>query len=141
MASPDNPLRARARAMGLTMVEREWIPSSRRAHECTEMARAAGKLDGFHAAVLESYWSRGEDLHAWDVLERCAQRAGLDGAAMRSEVEAGQWKAAVDERVAQARELGVHAVPTFLVADRFAIEGAQTAETFERVLAQLSAKP
>lgn len=104
-------MRARAAALGIKMVEREWIPSSRRAHECTEMARAAGKVDAFHAAVLEAYWSRGEDLHAWDVLERCATHAGLDGTAMRNQVEAGQWKAAVDQRVADARALGVNAVP------------------------------
>jgi predicted DsbA family dithiol-disulfide isomerase len=75
------------------------------------------------------------------VLERCATHAGLDGTAMRTQVEAGQWKAAVDQRVADARALGVNAVPTFLIAERFAVEGAQTAETFERVLAQLKSRP
>jgi len=141
MKSPDNPLRQRARALGIVMVEREHVPSSRRAHECTEYARAEGKLAPFHAAVLAAYWSEGKDLHDWDVLAACATGAGLDAAAMRAEVEAGAYKAAVDERVAAARELGIHAVPTFIFGDRFAVEGAQTLDVFEHVMQRLAAAP
>jgi predicted DsbA family dithiol-disulfide isomerase len=137
MGKPDNPLALRARELGITMVERQWIPSSRRAHECTEFARARGKLAPFHAAVLTSYWSEGRDLHEWDVLEACAQQAGLDAAAMRAEVEAGTYAPALAERLAAAAQLGIHAVPTFVIADRFAIEGAQRAEVFEKVLAEI----
>ena len=156
MGSPDNPLRQRARELGIQLVEREWIPSSRRAHECTEYARAEGKLEPFHAAVLHAYWSEGRDLHDWAVLEEAARKAALDPAAMRAAVEAGAWKAAVDARVAAAHELGIHAVPTFVIerlrtpfgsaarpggagaCDRFVVQGAQTLDVFERVIARLT---
>src|SRR5205085_2346951 len=39
MKAAGNPLQARAKELGITLVERDWIPSSRRAHECTEFAR------------------------------------------------------------------------------------------------------
>ena len=42
MGRTDNPLTQRARSLGITLAERAWVPSSRRAHECTEFARAAG---------------------------------------------------------------------------------------------------
>ena len=138
MGAPDNPLRARARELGIQLVEREWIPSSRRAHECTEYARAHGALEPFHAAVLKAYWSDGADLHAWDVLEAAATAAGIDPQAMRTEVEAGTFKPAVDERVEAAHELGIHAVPTFVIADRFVVQGAQTLEVFEQVMARVA---
>jgi predicted DsbA family dithiol-disulfide isomerase len=141
MASPDNPLRLRARALGITMVERTWVPSSRRAHECAEYARGAGKLAPFHAAVLAGYWTEGKDIHDWDVLAAAATVAGLDAAAMRAAVEAGELRAVVDQRVAAAHSLGIHAVPTFVIAERLMVEGAQTAEVFAAALKQLGVAP
>lgn len=139
MRLPNNPLRQRATALGIELVEREWVPSSRRAHECTEHARAEGKLAPFHAAVLRAYWSEGRDIHAWEVLESCAAAAALDPAAMRAAVESGAFARVVDERVEAARDLGIHAVPTFVIADRVLVEGAQTADVFEQAFARLAA--
>lgn len=141
MGAPDNPLKLRAKQLGITLAERQWVPSSRRAHECTEAARAEGKLEPFHAAVLRAYWSEGKDLHEWSVLEAAATEAGLDAAAMRAAVEAGQWKEAVDERVAEAREMGIDAVPTFLFGERFVVQGAQTLDVLEQVMQRLGATP
>ena len=139
--SPDNPLKLRAQALGITLVEREHIPSSRRAHECTEYAREHGNLQPFHAAVLRAYWTDGRDIHEWDVLRECAASAELDGAAMQAAVEAGAYKAEVDERVEAAHEIGIHAVPTFVIGNRFMVQGAQTRDVFESVLARLGAQP
>jgi predicted DsbA family dithiol-disulfide isomerase len=138
---PDNPLQARAKQLGITMVERDRIPSSRRAHECTEYARAQGKLHAFHAAVLKAYWTEGKDLHDWAVLEELARGAGLDAVAMRDEVTARAWKTAVDERVQGAHDLGIHAVPTFLFADKFIVQGAQTLDVLEKVMARVTSEP
>lgn len=138
---PDNPLQARAKQLGITMVERDRIPSSRRAHECTEYARAQGKLHPFHAAVLKAYWTEGKDIHDWAVLEELARGAGLDAVAMRDEVTAGTWKTAVDERVQGAHDIGVHAVPTFLFAEKFIVQGAQTLDVLEKVMARVISEP
>ncbi len=141
MASPDNPLKVRARQLGIELVEREWVPSSRRAHEATEFARAEGRVEPFHAAVLHAYWSEGRDIHDWAVLEAAATHAGLDAAAMRTAVDAGTFAPIVDERVEAARALGVEAVPTFLIDDRVVVQGAQTLAVFENGLARLGHEP
>lgn len=136
---PDNPLQARAQELGVTLVERDRIPSSRRAHECTEFARANGKLAPFHAAVLKAYWTEGKDLHAWTVLEDIARGVELDAAQMREQVSSGNFKATVDGHVAAAHSIGVHAVPTFLFAEAFIVQGAQTLDVLEKVIARLRA--
>ncbi len=141
LRSPDNPLTARAEALGLTLVQREHIPSTRRAHECTEYARAHGRLAEFHHAVLKRYWARGEDLHDWAVLRNAAGDAGLDADAMQREVSAGQWRAAMQEGLDAAAELGVTAVPTFIVQGRLVIRGAEVADTFRQALARLGVTP
>jgi predicted DsbA family dithiol-disulfide isomerase len=137
LGSPDNPLTSRAKALGLTLVERAHIPNSRRAHECTEFARKHGKLDAFHANVLERYWSRGEDLHEWSVLRAAAVDAGLDADAMQREVDAGQWRAVTQAALDEAGEVGVQAVPTFVVENRFVIQGAQSADVFRHAFSKL----
>lgn len=137
MGSPDNPLTSRAKALGLTLVERAHIPNSRRAHECTEFARAQGQLEAFHAQVLERYWAKGDDLHEWTVLRAAAAQSGLDADAMQREVEAGQWRAVTQAALDEAAEVGVQAVPTFIVEDRFVIQGAQSADVFRQAFARL----
>ena len=135
--SPHNPLKQRARELGIQLAERDWIPNSRRAHECTEFARAHGKLQPFHAAILKAYWSEAKDIHDWDVLATVASNAGLDAAAMRVEVEAGAFAQPVEERIEAAHEVGIHAVPTFIIGNRFIVQGAQSVDVFEQALARL----
>lgn len=138
MADPNNALVTRTRKLGLPLVEHTRIPNSMRAHEGAEYARAHGKLEAFHRAVLEAYWARGEDLSDWAVLRAAALSAGLDAKELEAEVSAGRWRAVTEDALREAREAGVTAVPTFLVGDRFVIQGAQEAgvfrHAFERVL-------
>jgi predicted DsbA family dithiol-disulfide isomerase len=141
MGTPDNPLAQRARSLGIKLAEREWVPSSRRAHECTEFARARGALEPFHAAVLRAYWSEGRDLHEWDVLASAAGEAGIDATEMRAAVEAGTLREAVTDAVDAAHRMGIHAVPTFVIADRYAVQGAQTVDVFEQIMGKLGISP
>jgi predicted DsbA family dithiol-disulfide isomerase len=56
---------------------------------------------------------------------------------MRVEVEAGAFAQAVEERIEAAHEVGIHAVPTFIIGDRFIVQGAQSVDVFEQALARL----
>jgi predicted DsbA family dithiol-disulfide isomerase len=141
MKDPSSPLKARAKALGLTMVEREVIPPTRRAHQCTEYARSKGKLNAFHAALIERYWSKGENLNDWASLEGAAAQVGLDGADMKAEVSAGKWLKAMQEGLDAAHELRVAAVPTFIIADKFVVQGAQEARVFKQAFERLGLKP
>ena len=140
---PDHPLTVRAKALGLPLVHRDWVPNSRRALAANELVRELGldKLDAFHSAVNARYWGRGEDLSQWPVLEAAAADIGVDGAAMREAVEAGALADRVDAGLAAAHRLAVHAVPTYVFFDGDrpvgAIQGAQEYEVFERAAKQL----
>jgi predicted DsbA family dithiol-disulfide isomerase len=89
---------------------------------------------------LRAYWSEGQDIHNWDVLAAAAAEAALDAARMREAVAAGAFKAAVDERVAVAHDMGIHAVPTFILDDRLVIQGAQTLDVFRAAMQRLGAQ-
>jgi predicted DsbA family dithiol-disulfide isomerase len=138
---PDNPLKARARALGLTMVEREVLPSTRRAHEAAEFARDRGVLEPMHAALLRRYWSNGEDLYDLQVLRGAASEVGLDPDELQRAIEGQSYTSAVERAVAEAQTIGVRAVPLFVVRDELAIEGAQEERVFRQAFAQLGIAP
>jgi predicted DsbA family dithiol-disulfide isomerase len=138
---PNEPLNLRAAREGLKMVRGEIIPSTRRAHEAVEFARARGKLDPLHAALLKRYWEQGQDLYKMDVLRGAAVDAGLDPDELQEALEGGTYRSTVEQGVQEAQELGIHAVPTFVFEGRFAVEGAQELPVFRSAMEQLGAKP
>lgn len=138
---PNNPLKRRAAAAGLTMVDREIIPSTRRAHQAAEYAREQGRLEPLQAALLRRYWSEGQDLYAWDVLRGAAEEAGLEPDALQRAVESGAYRERVEQAIEEAHAMGIHAVPTFVIADRFGIQGAQEYPVFEEAMRRLGVKP
>jgi predicted DsbA family dithiol-disulfide isomerase len=143
MNRPDNPLQQRAKELGLPLVERDRVPSSRRALKANEFVRGLGldKLDAFHSAVNARYWGRGEDLSQWPVLESAALEIGADPIAMRTEVESGAFDDALEQRIEAAHQMGVHAVPTYAFfrdgEPVFAIQGAQEWSVFQRAAERL----
>jgi predicted DsbA family dithiol-disulfide isomerase len=138
---PNNPLKARAKALGLTMLDRERLPSTRRAHEAAEFARERGLLEPMHAALLRRYWTHGEDLYQLETLRGAATDAGLSPDELQQAIAAGTYKQAVEDAVAEARSLGVRAVPMFVLRDELAIEGAQELRVFRSAMQQLGVAP
>jgi predicted DsbA family dithiol-disulfide isomerase len=100
-----------------------------------------GKLEPFHAALLRRYWSEGQDLWQWDTLRGAARDAGLDPEAMQQAVEQGRYTQVVEDAIREAREMGIQAVPTFVLGDRFALQGAQPYDVFRQVMERLGIKP
>jgi predicted DsbA family dithiol-disulfide isomerase len=141
MSDPASPLKRRAAQMGLTMADHDVIPSTRRAHQATKWAGTLGKLDELHERILERYWTLGEDIGQWPALKAAAREAQLDPDAMQEAVESGALQADVDADLREAADLGIHAVPTFVVGDRHVVEGAQEAEVFRRLLRRLGIGP
>ncbi len=141
MKDPNEPLKLRAAREGLKMVRGEIIPSTRRAHEAAEFARAKGKLEAMHAALLKRYWEQGEDLYKMDVLRGAAVDAGLDPDELQAAILDGAYRPAVEEAIREAHEWGIHAVPIFLFDEKLAVQGAQELPVFRNAMERLGAKP
>ncbi len=136
---PNEPLKLRAAREGLKMVRGERIWNSRRAHEAAEWARTLGKLAPMHAALLKAHWEEGKDIYRIDVLRAAAVQAGLDPDELQAVIEAGTYAEAVQRGVQEAYDLGIHAVPTFVFEDRFAVQGAQELPVFRMAMERLDA--
>ena len=113
------------------------IYNTRLAHESTEYAREHGKINGFHEVVFRMVYAEGKDPSQWNVLRSAAQEVGLDGEAMQKDMESETYKANVEEQVRWAYQIGVTAVPTYVINDRYASVGAQPYEVFKSALKQI----
>lgn len=116
-------------------------PRSRMALELAEVARSEGRYETVHRALFRAYWSEGRDIGALDVLCSIAADAGLDTDRVRRVLETGAVTEAVRLSTSTARELGVNAVPAWLIDQRALVLGAQPHSAFEDILGELGYQP
>jgi predicted DsbA family dithiol-disulfide isomerase len=84
--------------------------------------------------LFKAYFTEGHDIADHDMLRRCADDAGLDGTDAGEMLAAGGFADDVAADLEAAADRGISAVPTFVVADRLAIPGAQDVETLVSLL-------
>jgi predicted DsbA family dithiol-disulfide isomerase len=108
------------------------------AHRLLHWAQDMGKAITLKHALLEAYFSHGEDVSDHAVLARIAMEVGLP----REEAEAilAGDRFAEDVRVQERHftDLGIHAVPSVILNRRHLIQGGQPPEVFEQVLRRLA---
>jgi predicted DsbA family dithiol-disulfide isomerase len=84
--------------------------------------------------LLRAYFVDGLDVGDPDTLAACAAEVGFDRDAVLSFLDTDRGTAEVRARLEQASDLGITAVPTFVVGGSWAVPGAQDSDTFVTVL-------
>ncbi|MGW1995533.1 DsbA family oxidoreductase [Embleya sp. NPDC001921] len=87
--------------------------------------------------LLAAYFSEGENVADHDRLTEFAVEAGLDRDRVVAFLASDEGSDEVRREIAEAREMGVTAVPTFVFEGKWAVQGAQEASTFLQVLEQV----
>jgi predicted DsbA family dithiol-disulfide isomerase len=103
-------------------------PNTLRAHRLIRFAADEGAGDDIVEGLFRAYFLEGLDIGDIDILAAIAGRTGLHCALVRSYLngEAGTQEVRAEDR--RARDLGIHAVPCFVVERGYAISGAQEPE-------------
>lgn len=91
-------------------------------------------------ALLRAYFTDGGDVGDRDQLVDLAAGVGVDPERARAWLAGDEGAAETEAEIEQARQLGIQAVPTFVFEGRYAVQGAQEASTFLRVLEQVAAE-
>ncbi|MFI9270287.1 DsbA family oxidoreductase [Kitasatospora sp. NPDC052896] len=91
-------------------------------------------------ALLKAHFSDGVDVGDRAALTEVAVAAGLDRQRVTDYLAGEEGAAEVRAQLAEARALGVSAVPTFVFEGRWAVQGGQETETFLRLLEQVAAE-
>ena len=87
--------------------------------------------------LLVAYFHDGLDIGDPDVLAACAAELGFDRDAVAAFLDSAAGLDEVRAEIEQANDLGIAAVPTFVVNGTWAIPGAQDTDTFVNVFRQL----
>lgn len=118
-------LRDVAKTEGLPFGERNMTYNSRLAQELGKWAEARGKIEAYNNAVFQAYFAHGRNIGKISELVGMAGSLGLDKKEARKVLEERRFKAAVDTDWERSREMGITAVPSFVMNDRILV-GAQT---------------
>jgi len=126
-------LRKAAAEAGLPLGDRRKTYNSRLAQELGKWAEEKGRGEEFHRAVFHAYFVDGINIARIGELVSLAKAAGLSEPEARKALELRTHKAAVDADWKKSRQLGVTAVPTFVI-DQKGVVGAQPYEVLEHFL-------
>ena len=114
------------------------IPNTLNAHRLTHWAGLEGRQTFVVAALMRAYWVEGRDIGNLGVLADIGAGSGLDRAVTARLLASDADLDTVMAREAHARERGVNAVPTFLIADKYVLSGAQPPDLWAKVIAEMT---
>jgi predicted DsbA family dithiol-disulfide isomerase len=129
-----------AREAGLTIdfANIPRIPNTLDAHRLIYWAGLEGRQTPMKAALMHAYWRDGRDIGDHATLATIAGEQGLDAAAMARLLATEADRDSIIARDTHARERGINAVPTFIIAGQYVVSGAQPPHLWEQVMTELA---
>jgi len=128
-----------AAAEGLEFhLDRALSVNTRHAHRLLVLARHEGVQAEVAERLMRAYFTEGRNVGDLFTLAEIGVESGLDGDRVRHWLAGDHGQEEVEEELATARDIGITAVPTFVVDRKYAVRGAQDPATLLRVLEQVS---
>lgn len=133
------PLLAQAEKAGIAfdLPAIRRTPNTLDAHRLIHWAGLEGRQTPVVSALFRAYWRDGRDIGDPAVLAAIAAEAGLDGPTIARLLASDADRVEIRARIAHSQERGVRAVPTFIVANRHAVQGAQPTELWLNAIDEL----
>ncbi len=133
-------LREVARGAGVEMDpdKPQRMPNTLNAHRLIHWAGIEGVQSPVVTALMRAYWVEGRDIGDADALADIAGENGMDREATLRLLQSDADADDIQARDQDARQKGVTAVPTFLIAQQYVVSGAQPTETWDKVIAELA---
>lgn len=130
------PLLARAEQAGvefnLPAIQR--TPNTMDAHRLIYWAGLEGRQNAVVSALFKAYWREGRDIGMAPVLVDIADKCGLDPAAIARLLDGPADRDEITQRMSHTRSRGVQAVPTYIIAQKHVVQGAQPFELWINVI-------
>jgi predicted DsbA family dithiol-disulfide isomerase len=135
-------IRARGAELGFTfnMDKRGRIYNTFDAHRLLHWAELEGKQHSLKTALFTAYFTEGRNPHDREVLIDVATKAGLDATQTREVLESNRYAEDVREREQFYSKVGISAVPSVIINDKYLIQGGQPVDVFEQALRKIAAE-
>ena len=115
-------------------------PNTIDCHRLIHWAEAQGKSAEMKQRLMELYFRDGGDLTDIGVLVQAAADIGLDANEVRRRLATDEDVAMISAQAQEASDKGISGVPTFVLAQKYAVSGAQPADQLARAIRQVSAE-
>jgi len=109
-------------------------PNTVAAHALVGLAQQQGLADPVVDALFRAYFEEAQDIGDTETLAAISERCGVSGLPRQ---ESATEVAVLDQ---QMRGLGISGVPTFILARRLAVSGAQAPETLIEAIREASSR-
>lgn len=133
---------AAAQDAGLTIdfAAMKRMPNTLDAHRLIHWAGLEGRQSAMVSALFGAFFREGRDIGDAATLADLAGSAGMDAGVTARLLASDADRAEIAARDAHARQRGISAVPTYLIANQYVMAGAQPVDLWGRVIAELAAK-
>lgn len=112
-------------------------PNTLDAHRLIHWAGIERKQNEAVNALFDAYFVEGRDIGDAEVLGDIADMIGMDASVIRKLLESDADREDISRRDSEARSMGVTSVPTFIVAGKHAVPGAQPPDLWQKVISEL----
>lgn len=135
-------IRARGAELGFTfnMDKRGRIYNTFDAHRLLHWAELEGHQHALKQALFTAYFTDGRNPNDREVLVDAATQAGLDATRAKEVLESNRFADEVRQLEQRYATLGIRAVPSVIINDKYLIQGGQPAQVFEQALRQIAAE-
>lgn len=116
------------------------LPNTMDAHRLIHWAGIEGRQTAMVSRLFRAHWREGLDVGDAATLARLAGEVGLDAAAVARLLATDADRDDLLARDLDARQKGVTAVPTFLIAQQYVVSGAQPVHLWQGVIDELAEK-
>ncbi len=113
-------------------------PNTMDAHRLIRWAASAGVQPQVVSQLFVRYFERGEDISDRDVLLEVAESAGMERDVVERLLSGDADLTELTREDTMARDMGVTGVPTFIIGNRYVLQGAQDTETWTKVIAEIN---
>ena len=115
-------------------------PNTLDAHRVIHWAGLEGRQTHAVAGLFRALWQEGRDIGDLPTLADIAASAGLDRAMTLRLLQSDADSDDIRARDQHARDRGVSGVPTFIIANRHVLQGAQPSDVWARVIGEVTAR-
>ena len=130
---------AQAAGLSINFEGMKRTPNTLNAHRLIHWAGIEGRQTAAVAALFEAYFVQTRDIGDIEVLADIADGIEMDAAVVTKLLKSDADIEDIRKRDTHSREMGVSSVPTFIVAGKHAVPGAQPPDLWRKVIEELTA--
>ena len=113
-----------------------FVVNTFQSHKLLHLAKRYGKDNEMEELLFESLFETGKNIADIEILKPLAIQLGIDKNEIQEIVNSNQLEYDVKQDFAEAKNIGISAVPYFIFDNKYSLSGAQSVEVFISALTE-----